>query len=57
MSIWIVVGEEGGSEVNLRPLYQVGYMIAGDFGSPKILYAIFAEGTTSPDCRVKSPNP
>jgi hypothetical protein len=39
----------------LHPLYQVGYIIAGFETSPKVLYAIFADGMVSPDLRVKSP--
>jgi hypothetical protein len=49
------VCRERGIEVDVRPLYQVGYIIAGKEGSPKVLYAIFASGMISPDCRVKSP--
>lgn len=42
-------------KLNVRPLYQVGYIIAGSEGSPNVLYAIFAEGMISPDLSVKSP--
>lgn len=52
-SVSLCDGRRG--RVNEHPLYQVGYMIAGKEGSPKVLYAIFADGMVSPDWRVKSP--
>jgi hypothetical protein len=51
----VCVCDRVGSGGDLHPLYQVGYIIAGLEASPKVLYAIFADGMVSPDWRVKSP--
>ncbi len=41
---------------SLHPEYHVGYTIAGDFGSPKVLYAMYASGMEAPHWRCQSPS-
>jgi len=40
----------------LHPEYHVGYMIAGNDGSPSVLYAMKASGISPPDLREKVPS-